>query len=148
MEKTQSRNILSATLILAGLLFYMLSNLTLAQEHKLACCGSGMEKDVVTMNDASSDSTKKTDTKHEMHNHGNMKMENQKNEESTSIVREGKIDLSAIDKNKDGKVFQDPMDWNVISDKPGKCPLCKMTLKEVTLKKAKENLIKNEFKVK
>ena len=41
------------------------------------------------------------------------------------IVRKGVINLKAIDKNKDGKVFQDQMDWNVISDKPGKCPLCK-----------------------
>lgn len=65
-----------------------------------------------------------------------------------NIVREGKIDLKAIDKNKDGKVYQDPMDWNVISDKPGKCPLCKMTLKEVTLKQAKANLRKHGFKVK
>lgn len=65
-----------------------------------------------------------------------------------NTVREGKIDLKAIDKNKDGKVFQDLMDWNVISDKSGKCPLCKMTLKEVTLKQAKENLEKNGFKVK
>lgn len=64
------------------------------------------------------------------------------------IVRKGVIDLQSIDKNKDGKVFQDPMDWNVISDKAGKCPLCKMTLKEVTIKKAKENLKKNGFKVK
>jgi Cu(I)/Ag(I) efflux system membrane fusion protein/cobalt-zinc-cadmium efflux system membrane fusion protein len=65
-----------------------------------------------------------------------------------NIVREGVIDLKKIDKNKDGKVFQDPMDWNVISDKAGKCPLCKMTLKEVTIKKAKENLKKHGFKVK
>lgn len=64
-----------------------------------------------------------------------------------NIVREGTIDLKAIDKNKDGKVFQDQMDWNVISDKPGKCPLCKMTLKEVALKQALENLTKYGFKV-
>lgn len=64
------------------------------------------------------------------------------------IVREGVIDLKAIDENKDGKVFQDQMDWNVISDNPGKCPLCGMTLKEVTLEKAKENLINNGFEVK
>lgn len=68
--------------------------------------------------------------------------------EDQSIVRKGVIDLKAIDKNKDGKVFQDQMDWNVISDKPGTCPLCKMTLEEVTLKQAKENLTKNGFKVK
>jgi Cu(I)/Ag(I) efflux system membrane fusion protein len=40
------------------------------------------------------------------------------------------------------------MDWNVISDEPGKCPICKMKLKQVTLKIAKENLKKNGFKVK
>jgi len=65
-----------------------------------------------------------------------------------SIVREGAIDLQAIDENGDGKVFQDMMDWNVISDESGKCPLCGMTLKEVTLEKAKVNLVKNDFKVK
>jgi len=65
-----------------------------------------------------------------------------------SIIREGTIDLISIDKNKDGKVFQDTMDWNVISDEAGDCPLCGMKLKEVTLEKAKENLIKNGFKIK
>jgi len=65
-----------------------------------------------------------------------------------SIVREGVIDLNAIDKNGDGKVFQDVMDWNVISDEPGKCPLCGMTLKEVSLDKAKENLQKHDYQVK
>ena len=54
-----------------------------------------------------------------------------------SIVREGVIDLKAIDKNNDGKVFQDMMDYNVISDKAGKCPLCGMKLKEVSLKESK-----------
>lgn len=69
-------------------------------------------------------------------------------EKTSSIVRNGEINLTAIDENKDGKVFQDPMDWNVISDKAGECPLCGMDLKEVTLEKAKENLIKHHFKVK
>ena len=64
------------------------------------------------------------------------------------VVRKGIVDLKAIDKNKDGKVYQDMMDWNVISDEPGECPLCGMTLKEVTLKNAEENLINNNFKVK
>jgi hypothetical protein len=66
----------------------------------------------------------------------------------SSIVREGTIDLKKIDENKDGKVYQDQMHWNVISDKPGKCSLCKMTLKEVSLKVAKENLVKKGFTVK
>jgi Cu(I)/Ag(I) efflux system membrane fusion protein/cobalt-zinc-cadmium efflux system membrane fusion protein len=66
----------------------------------------------------------------------------------SSIIRTGVIDLLSLDENKDGKVYQDPMDWNVISDKPGRCPLCKMELKEVSLEEAKENLIENNFKVK
>ena len=82
--------------------------------------------------------------------HGNhSKMEMKKDSvKSESIVRKGVINLKTIDKNKDGKIFQDQMDWNVLSDKPGKCPLCKMTLKEVTLDAAKKNLVKNGFKVK
>lgn len=78
-------------------------------------------------------------------NHNTMDMS--KGQMDSSIIRSGTIDLVMIDQNKDGKVFQDPMDWNVISDKPGKCPLCKMTLKEVSINQAKENLIKNDFKV-
>jgi len=66
----------------------------------------------------------------------------------TSLVRKGVIDLLAIDKNKDGKVYQDQMHLNVISDESGKCPLCGMKLKEVSLDKAKENLVKLGFKVK
>ena len=70
----------------------------------------------------------------------------EKGQTNSAIVHEGMIDLMAIDKNKDGMVYQDPMDWNVISDEPGKCPLCKMTLKEVIqLNKAKENLVKERF---
>jgi hypothetical protein len=70
------------------------------------------------------------------------------NQQQASIVREGVIDLSAIDANKDGKVFQCPMDYNVIDDKAGICPQCKMDLEEVTIEKAKENLVKSDFKVK
>ena len=69
-------------------------------------------------------------------------------EKGNSIVRKGVIDLNTIDENKDGKVFQDMMDYNVISDKPGKCPLCGMKLKEVSLNKAKDTLIKAGFNVK
>ena len=144
MNITKSRNVLAVSLMAAGLTFFSLSNLS-AQEHNSACCGSGMEKDVVAMNAASGDSTKKMDMKHDMHN---MKMEKQKSAESVSIVREGKIDLKAIDMNKNGKVFQCPMDWNIIADASGKCPECKMKLKEVTLKEAKKNLLENDYKVK
>jgi membrane fusion protein, copper/silver efflux system len=69
-------------------------------------------------------------------------------ENYSSIVRTGVIDVESIDKNKDGKVFQDMMDWNVISDKPGECPLCGMTLKEVSIDDAKKNLEENGFEYK
>ncbi len=63
-------------------------------------------------------------------------------------IRKGVIDLSAIDKNKDGKLYEDIMDWNVISDKRGTCPLCGMTLREFSIKEIKENLTKHGFEYK
>jgi len=68
--------------------------------------------------------------------------------EEVSIVREGEIDLVAIDVNEDGMVYQDQMCWNVISDEPGECPQCGMVLKEVSLEQAKVNLEKNDYEVK
>jgi hypothetical protein len=90
-------------------------------------------------------------------NHDKMNMQNMKTiqdsvhlitEEGNSIVRQGVIDLNAIDENKDGRVYQDMMDYNVISDKPGKCPICGMKLKEVSLKKAKDYLLNAGYKAK
>lgn len=82
-------------------------------------------------------------THHEMNHkmHSESKVEN-------LIIREGEINLASIDVNKDGKVYQDQMCWNVISDEPGECPQCGMILKEVSLEKAKENLLKHDYKVK
>ena len=82
------------------------------------------------------------DSTHQTKN--NEEMSNDKN----SIIHNGVIDIESIDENKDGKVYQDVMDFNVISDNPGKCPICGMKLKEVTLEKAKKNLIENNYKVK
>jgi len=65
-----------------------------------------------------------------------------------SIVHKGIIHVENLDKNKDGKVFQDPMDWNVISDEPGRCPLCNMKLVEVTIAVAKQNLVENGYTIK
>jgi nitrous oxide reductase accessory protein NosL len=58
----------------------------------------------------------------------------------SSIIRDGNVDVATLDLNKDGKVFQCPMHAEVISDKAGSCPLCKMELEEVTVQKAAENL--------
>jgi glutamate synthase domain-containing protein 1 len=103
-------------------------------------CGNDQQKDDKVMD--------------EMHNtNGDHMDEGQMSEQEMpmlgeEVVRKGAIDVKSIDENKDGMVYQDMMDWNVISDEPGKCPLCKMTLKEVAVKEAKENLLKNDFKVK
>lgn len=93
----------------------------------------------------------KTDTTKMNHmKHNSMKMNHSMldSTKQNSIVREEPIDLKAIDENGDGKVFQDMMDWNVIADKAGECPLCGMKLKEVSLNEAKVNLISNGFEVK
>ena len=58
----------------------------------------------------------------------------------STIIRDKNVDVASLDKNKDGKVFQCPMDAQVISDTPGQCPLCKMDLSEVTIAEAKEAL--------
>lgn len=71
-----------------------------------------------------------------------------KDDVKSELIREGEFDLKAIDVNEDGKVFQCQMNWNVISDSKGNCPVCNMELKEVTLKMAKDNLIENGFEVK
>jgi hypothetical protein len=68
--------------------------------------------------------------------------------ESKKVSKVKVIDLKAIDKNNDGKVYQCPMDYDVLSDTPGKDPKCGMELKEVTLAQAKKNLIDHGFKVK
>lgn len=86
-------------------------------------------------------------TEQPKHKH-DMKEVKMDNVADSSIIRKGTIDLKEIDKNKDGKVFQDQMDWNVISDKDGNCPLCKMPLVEVSLDVARKNLIASGYKVK
>jgi membrane fusion protein, copper/silver efflux system len=72
----------------------------------------------------------------------------EKHDHSDSIVRERVIDVGSIDKNKDGKLYQDMMDWNVISDEPGDCPICGMKLEEATINEVKTNLEKNGFEYK
>ncbi len=96
------------------------------------------------------DSTKKHMSKDHMKMDHDKTMNTEKDmmKDMSSIVRKGVIDLNAIDENGDGKVYQDAMDWNVISDERGMCPACGMELKEVTLEEAKANLEKNGFKVK
>lgn len=69
----------------------------------------------------------------------------EEHDHSSSIVHQGVIDVESIDKSKDGKLFECPMDWNVISDEDGRCPVCNMYLKEYTIEEVKTNLDKNGF---
>ena len=64
---------------------------------------------------------------------------------TSSIVHTGISDVDSIDKNADGKLFECPMDWNIISDKDGRCPECNMFLKEYTIEETKLNLNKYGF---
>ena len=73
---------------------------------------------------------------------------NESHDHSASIVHKGIIDVNAIDKNGDKKLWECPMDWNVISDAPGRCPECNMKLKEYSIEEIKENLTNNGFKYK
>lgn len=73
------------------------------------------------------------ETKDEIHEH------------SSSLVREGIIDVESIDVNKDEKLFECPMDWNVLSDEEDRCPVCNMYLKEFTIDEIKANLDKYDI---
>lgn len=85
----------------------------------------------------------KRDTKNE-----NRETKDKKYNQSSSLMREGIIDVESIDVNKDGKLFECQMDWNVLSDEEGRCPICDMKLKEVTIDKTKKNLLENNYTVK
>ncbi len=91
---------------------------------------------------------KKPKEKNKPNSESEIKQDKKVEATTENIVRSGIIDLQAIDKNKDGKLFQDEMDWNVISDEFGKCPLCGMTLTELPIEQVKKNLLENGFKVK
>lgn len=66
---------------------------------------------------------------------------------ANNMVREGVIDVASIDKNNDNNVYQCPMDWNVISDESGNCPVCKMNLEQYSIAEARDNLVKNDYEV-
>jgi len=67
---------------------------------------------------------------------------------SSELVRKGIIDLQSLDTNKDGKIYECPMDWNVLDDKDGECPICGMKLKEFSIAEIKENLTKYGYEYK
>ena len=98
-----------------------------------------------TMEDLSGETSVKTEGKGKMDD-GSQKIE--EHDHSSSIVHEGVIDVEVIDKNKDGKLWECPMDWNVISDESGRCSLCNMKLKEYSIEEVKANLEKYGYEFK
>lgn len=84
--------------------------------------------------------------KSEVEDSTEMKMEG--HDHPSSIVHERVIDVESIDKNNDGKLWECPMDWNVISDESGRCPVCNMRLKEYTIDEIKANLDKYGYEYK
>jgi membrane fusion protein, copper/silver efflux system len=98
--------------------------------------GKGSSKSIkkMKMNDRKSDDKKP------------MKMKANK-KEKTEALKSKSINVDIVDKNHDGKVYQCPMDFDVLSDKPGIDPKCGMKLREVTIAEAKANLIEHGFKV-
>ncbi len=103
-------------------------------------------KDTTAQNNSSKKSSSSKDSMAGMNMRSNKSMSDSKH--STPVEYKGIIDVKSIDDNKDGKVYQCPMDFNVLSDKPGVDPKCGMNLQEVTIQQAEKNLKEHGFKIK
>lgn len=69
-------------------------------------------------------------------------------EVKSELIREGVIDVVSLDKNSDGKIYECPMDWNVLADEYHDCPVCGMKMKEYSLVDIKKNLDKYGYEYK
>ena len=85
----------------------------------------------------------KKDEHTEMHNH-----DHEMKSAESELVRTGEIDIVSIDVNEDGKIYECPMDWNVLDDKAGDCPVCGMKLMEYSIEDIQKNLTKYGYKYK
>ena len=144
-----NRIVIIVILFLVNISVFAQSNPDTSNAGKKMMMKHNNQKMHIMMNDSSAHNKIHSMSMSKDSNHNQMKNENNMMRSKKSpLIREGIIDVNAIDKNKDGKVYEDMMDYNVISDKPGICPLCGMTLKEVSVKKAEQNLKASGFKVK
>ncbi len=94
-----------------------------------------------------------SEQKEEVSENMEMKAEKHMSEHSISeakseLVREGVIDVASIDINNDGKIYECPMDWNVLADEYHDCPVCGMKMKEYSLEEIKANLDKYGYEYK
>lgn len=72
--------------------------------------------------------------------HDEMHKEGASEQVESPLIRDFNVEVATLDENKDEKIFQCPMDWEVISDEAGTCPLCNMNLKEYSVADAQKNL--------
>lgn len=101
----------------------------------LTSCGG----DAKTEEQSSSDNMQMNGHEHQMKDAEGMEHE---------MVRKGVIDVESLDANEDGKLYECPMDWNVLSDHDGDCPTCGMNLKEYSIADVKANLDKYGYEYK
>ena len=94
-----------------------------------------------------SDDTKNTAEQMSQENHDHAKIENEYGVESP-LIRTGVIDIKSIDKNGDGKLWECPMDWNIIGDEYQRCPVCEMKMIEYSIDDVKANLEKHGYEYK
>lgn len=107
----------------------------------LTACGSNDQENDTHMDD-NMQMEENRQMEENMHDEaGDMKSEQ-------NWVREEPIDVEAIDEDGDGYVYQDHMDWNVIADEEGRCPVCGMDMERTPVENAKEHLRENGFEVK
>ncbi|MFO7445794.1 MAG: heavy metal-binding domain-containing protein [Ignavibacteriaceae bacterium] len=72
-----------------------------------------------------------------------MDMQTRGRDVDSTFIRDYSVDVASLDANGDGSVYQCPMDWNIISDDAGSCPVCMMDLEEYSVSVAQQNLEDN-----
>ncbi len=117
------------------------SNLRAAVQQFIPAKNNAQDKDSTKSMKNMKIENKKSDDKKQMELKGNKKQESE-------VLKHNIINVEAVDKNHDGQIYQCPMDFDVLSDKPGIDPKCGMKLEKVTIAMAKANLIEHGFKVK
>ena len=79
---------------------------------------------------------------HEKHMENSETGETNKFVPDSSIIRVAGFKVESADENNNGKVYQCPMDYEIISDQNANCPVCKMNLEEFSVEDAQINFNK------
>ncbi len=76
--------------------------------------------------------------------HSNHEMSNSGRQIDSTHIHNYDVNIASLDVDGDGNVYQCPMDWNVISDDSGSCPVCMMDLEQYSIDDAQKNLDENK----